>query len=97
MELKNDPASIRVTFRNVRGGLHASGHPSGFSLHTSDGTPVPIIYKTTLDQNVVFLHLTTNVLPPGVALWYGWGIDPYCNIHGTTDATIPVFGPCLVN
>lgn len=94
--LENDPARIRLTFSNVRGGLHSPGLPAGFSLHTSDGTPVPAIYKITLNENTVLLHLTPDALPGDTTLWYGYGANPYCNIHDATDAAIPAFGPVML-
>ncbi len=32
-------------------------------------------------------------LPPGVALYYGYGKDPYCNVTDEADMALPAFGP----
>ena len=29
----------------------------------------------------------------GTVLWYGWGMDPYCNITDAEDMAVPAFGP----
>ena len=86
-------ARIHITYRPVRGGLHASGRPAGFSLRTEDERELPRIYKTTLAGNTVTLHLTADPLPAATYLWYGWGLNPYCNITDSFDAAIPAFGP----
>lgn len=94
--LERERARIRITYRYVRGGLHAHGLPGGFSLRDQQGVAIPAIYKTILEGNVVTLHLTEEPLPEGAALWYGWGADPYCNITDSADMAIPAFGPWLL-
>jgi sialate O-acetylesterase len=29
-------------------------------------------------------------------LWYGFGIDPYCNLNDEADMAVPVFGPVQI-
>ncbi|HEY4387907.1 MAG TPA: sialate O-acetylesterase [Ktedonobacteraceae bacterium] len=86
-------ARIHVTYQYVRGGLHASGRPSGFSLRDSSGRELPSIHKVTLQENTATLYLIGGPLPSGTALWYGWGLDPYCNVTDAEDAALPAFGP----
>ena len=93
---EEDGWRLRVSFKNVRGGLVAPGRPSGFSLRDLGGAELPLIYKTTLEGDAAVLHLTNNVLPAGTALWYGWGLNPYCNITDAQDAAVPAFGPIVV-
>lgn len=90
---------LRVTFDNVRGGLRALGRPSGFSLRSPDGTDLPLIYKVVLEDNVAVLHLNNGdgPLPAGAQLWYGWGLNPYCNVTDAEDAAVPAFGPIGVD
>ena len=89
-----DASRLRVTFDNVRGELSAHGRPSGFSLRHADGTEFFTIFKITLDGDSAILHCDAGqALPAGVQLWYGWGLDPYCNITDAQDASIPAFGP----
>jgi len=86
---------LRVTFSGVRGGLRAAGRPTGFSLRRRD-EELPLIYKVTLEGDAALLHLTVDALPRGTELWYGWGLDPYCNLTDAQDAAIPAFGPISV-
>jgi hypothetical protein len=32
-------------------------------------------------------------VPEGANLWYGHGLDPYCNLTDGLDMAVPVFGP----
>ncbi len=86
---------LRVTFSGVRGGLRAAGRPTGFSLRQRD-EELPLIYKVTLEGDAALLHLTVDALPRGTELWYGWGLDPYCNLTDAQDAVVPAFGPMTV-
>ena len=88
---------IRVTYRYVRGGLHSSGRPSGFSVRDSNGRELPFVYKVILHENTVILCLIDDPLPPSTVLWYGWGLNPYCNVTDAADATLPAFGPLLLS
>jgi hypothetical protein len=84
---------IRVTYRYVRGGLQANGRPAGFSLRDNNGKELSFVYKVVLDENTAILYLIDDVLPPNAALWYGWGLNPYCNVTDAADAALPAFGP----
>ena len=88
-------ACLRVTFDGVRGGLHAPGRPAGFSLRDVQGADIPRIYKATLDGDSVLLHVNIGdgPLPPECHLWYGYGLNPYCNVTDAEDQAIPAFGP----
>ncbi len=88
---------IRVSYKHVRGNLHAAGRPQGFSLRSRDGKELIVIYKVTLDEHTAILHLVTNELPKDVQLFYGWGCDPYCNIIDGADASLPAFGPLSIH
>lgn len=92
-DLKIEGNRLRVAFDNVRGGLQACGRPAGFTLRNAEDGDTGRIYKTTLDGDSALLHLTDIALPPGTALWYGYGLNPYCNITDAKDAAIPAFGP----
>ncbi|GCE05083.1 sialate O-acetylesterase [Dictyobacter aurantiacus] len=88
---------IHVTYRPVRGGLRSIGRPAGFSLRTGDGRELPLIHKTTLEGDTATLRLIADALPSDTYLWYGWGLNPYCNITDGADAAIPAFGPWKVS
>jgi sialate O-acetylesterase len=35
----------------------------------------------------------TGPPPARSSLWYGYGLDPYCNLSDALDMAAPVFGP----
>lgn len=96
--LEANGTRLRVSFDNVRGGLRSLGRPSGFSLRSPDGADLPLIYKTTLEGDSALLHLGNgdSPLPTDTQLWYGWGLNPYCNVTDAEDAAISAFGPIMV-
>ncbi len=84
---------IRVRFADVNGSLTAPGRVSGFSIRTAQHHPYRIIYKMEVDKvspTDVLLHLT-EPCPQNAFLWYGFGIDPYCNLTDEADMAVPVF------
>ncbi len=93
IEGEGDHARIRVSYGGVRGGLRAPDRPAGFTLRDPAGRELPMIYKVTLDGDAVVLHLVADALPPDMRLWYGWGLDPYCNVTDAADMAVPAFGP----
>ncbi len=94
---------VEVRFSGVQDMLRSAGRPSGFSLRDRDGNELPIIHKVTLDGANAWLHLTFDsqyaqtVLPPQTNLWYGWGLDPSCNVTDMSDAPVPAFGPYRIS
>jgi len=95
--------TLRITFSGVQGELQSLGQPAGFSLRHRDGDELQMVYKVTLDGSTAILHLTCDVrnaeavLPPETYLWYGWGLNPYCNVTDGVDAAVPAFGPLRVS
>ena len=87
---------IVISFRNVRGGLTSAGRPTGFSLRHPDGREYVAIFKTTIAGDDVVLHIENATLPEGVSLFYGYGVDPYCNVTDAADAPVPAFGPIKI-
>jgi len=87
---------IRVKFDGIQGTLAASGRPAGFSLRDPNGAEVQLIYKIVLDGSDAVLNLNEDPSPFGLHLWYGYGLNPYCNITDTSGASIPAFGPVPV-
>jgi len=95
--IRDDAAHhLRVSFASVQGQLNAPGKPAGFSLRHADGTEAALIYKIALDGTDAVLKLNDDPSPAGLHLWYGYGLNPYCNITDTTGASIPAFGPVRV-
>ncbi len=91
--IEGDRERIRIVFDHARGDLRAAGRPAGFSLRDAAGHEIPAIYKVTLDGDAAVLHLVADALTPEARLWYGWGLDPYCNVTDAADMAIPAFGP----
>mgnify|MGYP001770747660 FL=1 len=84
---------IRVRFADVNSRLTAPGRVAGFSLRTAQNHPYRIIYKMEVDHAApsdMLLHLT-EPCPENAFLWYGFGIDPYCNVSDEADMAVPVF------
>jgi len=89
---------IRVRFTDVNGVLTAPGRLSGFSIRTEQHHAYRLIYKMEVDSHSpmdILLHLT-EPCPQNAYLWYGLGIDPYCNVTDSADMAVPVFGPVPV-
>jgi sialate O-acetylesterase len=84
---------LRVRFDHVEGALRAAGRPAGFSLRDAAEREIPCIYRIRLQGDAALLYLDPEGVPPSAALWYGWGLDPYCNITDSGDLAIPAFGP----
>ncbi len=84
--------NILVHFDNVQGSLRSEGRASGFAI--ADHAEWPALFSMQPMGNKVLLRST---LPPqildGLMLHYGYGTNPYCNIHDEGDRSLPVFGP----
>ncbi|MFN7936569.1 MAG: sialate O-acetylesterase [Bryobacteraceae bacterium] len=86
---------LRVAFHSVNGKLVSTGRISGFSIHDSNGTMLPAIFKAEVNPaspNEVLLYLNSPP-PEGATLRYGAGKDPYVNVRDQADMAVPVFGP----
>lgn len=89
---------VKVDFSDVNGRLQSEGRIAGFSIHEADGKPVPLIYKARVDPaeaSSVLLYVGGK-LPEKATLHYGYGKDPYCNLHDANDYAVPVFGPMQI-
>ena len=88
-------ADLIVEFGNVEGKLVAGARPAGFTLR--DPAPCTPFYDVELDGNKAVIH--TALPAPDVesmALQYGFGPDPYCNITDEADRAVPAFGPVAI-
>lgn len=84
---------IRVHFADVNGRLTAPGRVAGFSIRTAQNHPYRLIYKIEVDKDSptdILLHLT-EPCPQNAFVWFGFGIDPYCNVTDEADMAVPVF------
>ena len=87
---------IRVTFSGVSGGLRAAGLVSGFKLlNQAPDLGGPAIFRADLDpeapDSVILWHYPCLTQP--ASLYYGPGLDPYCNLVDEKDMAVPAFGP----
>jgi sialate O-acetylesterase len=91
-------AQIKVKFATVNGGLKAAGRVYGFSISGGADAPnAPCIYKQEIsaeDPTVVILWVES--VPENAQLWYGRGLDPYCNVVDQANMAMPVFGPVAI-
>ena len=93
--LDRSESVLRVEFSEVNGRLRSRGRISGFSLRKPDGTEIPAFYRARIDpasRKTVVLKFRGE-LPEDAVLWYGWGLDPYCNLTDRANMAAPVFGP----
>jgi sialate O-acetylesterase len=79
-------------------GLRPERHIAGFSIRKEDGTNIPLIYEASIGKarDTVILKLA-GAIPPKAALWFGHGLDPYCNLTDGLDMAVPVFGPIALD
>jgi sialate O-acetylesterase len=85
---------VNVVGQKQTGGLRPSRRIAGFSIRDAEGKEISMIFEagsgTALDTVVLKL---IGPPPPGSSLWYGWGLNPYCNLVDIADMAVPVFGP----
>jgi len=88
------PANVvEVRFDHVVGGLRAPDRPNGFVLVSMDGAQRASQFRVTLHKDTVRVFTEPNMGPGTVALLYGPGANPYCNITDGRGAPLPAFGP----
>ncbi len=84
--------NVIVAFDRVVGRLRAAGRPSGFDLANPD--VVPAIYRVDLrGREAVLKTCLTEGDVSAMALYYGHGLSPYCNLVDAADRAVPAFGP----
>ena len=88
------------SFLNLRGrgrpGLRPARHIAGFSIRDKDGKPCGFIYDAAVgpDPQTVTLKLVPHRdFPAEGFVWYGYGLDPYCNLTDGLDMAALAFGP----
>lgn len=79
-------------------GLTPARHIAGFSVRDDAGKEIPLIFEAAVGsaKDTVVLKLIGPV-PPKANLWYGHGLDPYCNLVDGLDMAVPVFGPVALD
>ncbi|MGE5557235.1 MAG: sialate O-acetylesterase [Bacillota bacterium] len=93
----NGMVNIVVNVLNVMGKLKAPGRPAGFELSEK---PYELthhgVYRIDLSGNKVILKTVFPFSTLCLFLFYGYGIQPYCNITDEADRPLPVMGPLKV-
>ena len=77
-------------------GLRPARHIAGFSIRDKDGKPCGFIYDAAVgpDPQTVTLKLVPHRdFPAEGFVWYGYGLDPYCNLTDGLDMAALAFGP----
>lgn len=97
--IKKDPISekafIYVTYDNVEGELLALSRANGFYLTRNGFLPDELmIYSTYCYGNTVEIRTENEVEDVArMKLYYGYGIDPQCNIEDCSGRALICFGP----
>lgn len=88
-------AAIEVVFDHLVGKLISAGRPAGFSLAPAGQLPdTDMVYDVSLSGNRALLRL--HYQPEdirGYVLYYGYGLNPYCNLTDERGRSVPCFGP----
>jgi sialate O-acetylesterase len=82
---------VELEYGNVKGQLQSRDLPNGFTIIDRRGKAFPSLFKTTLRGNRVFLETgqTVEALAK-LAVSYGHGRQPYCNITDADGMSLPV-------
>ena len=83
---------LRVRFNNVMGRLQAAGKPAGFAF--PDPSSKTALCRVDLNGDTAVLKVATA--SDVDQLYYGYGLNPYCNITDAADRAVPVMGPIPV-
>jgi sialate O-acetylesterase len=86
---------VTVTFDNVEGELQAAGRPWGFTCgdHPEDERVLDVQLR---GNQAILTSADPKSSMDGYRLWYGVGINPYCNIFDSAGRALPAFGPIAV-
>ena len=87
--------AVCVKFRNVTGRLQAAGKPAGFTVLDKNKLN-PGAFRTDLTTDTAIIRLAPWVNCKSMAVHYGYGLAPYCNITDSADRSLPVLGPVLI-
>ena len=85
----SNQADIVVRFKHVAGPLTSAGLPTGITLEGMTQHPL----RTDLVGNQAILHVDCAVELATGSVYYGRGLDPYCNITDQAGRSLPAFGP----
>lgn len=91
-------SQIIVHFENVQGELTSSGRIMGFDQAADKSKPIfTSIYDAYAEGSTIVLRVE---LPHKELLqhwlWYGYGLNPACNVTDSHGRSIPAFGPVRI-
>ncbi len=91
-------SAVRITFENVNGRLWPDRHIAGFSLRNEQGEVIAEFFDVRVDPDdyARVLCLAGQPIPPDARLWYGYGLNPYCNLTDDEDMAVLAFGPMTI-
>ena len=79
-------------------GLKPARRIVGFSIRRGDDQELPLIFEAAVgpERDTVILRLAGEI-PRGAQLWYGYGLNPHCNLTDGLDMAVPAFGPIALD
>ena len=89
---------IDIEYDNVYGELQAEGKPYGFEISLAkDHLTHRQVCNISLERNHVLVRVGRNIEQLEVwYLFYGFGVNPYCNITDSHGRRIPAMGPVKI-
>ena len=93
--LLDELSIIDIEYDHVYGDLQAEGKPSGFEIsYATDHLTHKQVCNITLQGNHVLVRVGRTVEQlENWQLFYGFGVNPYCNITDAHGRKIPAMGP----
>ncbi|KAG2224366.1 hypothetical protein INT45_006766 [Circinella minor] len=93
--------TLLVKFKNVNEWKFRDDGVFGFTLHDSSGNLLQVLYKSEIqqDKKTIRLFLTydaQNLDTNNLFLYYGYGMNPVCNMETTEGMGLLAFGPIPV-
>lgn len=89
---------IDIEYDNIYGGLQAEGKPYGFEISNSiDSITHKQVCNISLEGNHVLVRVGVNISKlEDWYIFYGFGVNPYCNITDSHGRRIPAMGPLKI-
>ncbi len=93
-----DYTVIDIEYDNVYGELQADGKPYGFEIsNATDHLTHKQVCNISLEGNHVLVRVGLNISQlEDWYLFYGFGVNPYCNITDSHGRRIPAMGPIKI-
>jgi len=88
-----DSSMITVEFKNVQGSLKAWGIPMGFTVVDRYGGGNNVLTTELKGRRAMIVTCFSIPDLAGKLLFFGYGMDPFCNITDQAGRSLPAFGP----